>query len=375
MNIDFEPEYNITITDPDIGMKGFLVIDNTALGPGKGGMRMTPDVTSEETARLARTMTWKNALADIPFGGAKSGIVWEDDGDIKKKRKFVESFARAIKRFAPDVYISAPDINTGEQEMQWLVDTIGEWRAATGKPADFCTTDTLNKMCGLPHELGSTGFGVAHAVKTALLEMDIPLTEASIAIDGFGNVGSFTFKHLDKWGGTIVAVSDSDGAIYNQDGLDFDKLQSLKESESVRNYPDGKAMENTDIFELNVDVLVTASISDVIHNDNKDDVQADLIVEGSNIPMEEDIENELFHRGIMIVPDFAANAGGVISSFAEYKGFSENKAFDLVEQKVVQSTRMIVRTAQKDGTNPRDVGMKIAQERVADAMEKRDDTF
>ena len=131
------PEYVVKVYKPEIGLVGFLVIDNTVLGPGKGGIRMTPDVTEEEVRRLARAMTWKNALAGIPFGGAKGSIVWPG-GSEQQKKLFVQEFARAIKIFTPGKYIAGPDVNTGEREMQWFVESTGNWRSATGKPASLC---------------------------------------------------------------------------------------------------------------------------------------------------------------------------------------------------------------------------------------------
>jgi len=374
---EFGPEYALTVHDPTLDMTGYLVIDNTALGPGKGGLRMTPNVSMQETFRLARVMTWKNALADIPFGGAKSGIVWDQSGNQneKEKQQFIESFARAVKRFVPDKYISAPDINTGEEEMKWFVEAVNSWRAATGKPADFCTGDTLERMCGLPHELGSTGFGVAHSVKTAWEMMDRSIENATVAIDGFGNVGRHAFRYLEDMGAKIVAVSDSGGGIHNESGLDRESLESASADGSVSDSPDGTVIPNTDIFALDVDILITASISDVIHKDNQESVQADLIVEGSNIPMEEGIENNLFDRGITIIPDFAANAGGVISSYAEYEGFDEAKAFDLIEEKVTKATKNIMEKTQENNVYPREAGLEIARARIKEAQKEREYTF
>ena len=164
----FGPEYVIEVYDPKIGMEGFLVIDNTTLGLGKGGIRMTPNVTKEEVFRLARVMTWKNSLAGIPFGGAKAGIVWRGGND-ELKQEFIRSFARMIKPFVPKKYIPGPDVNTTEKEMALIAEEIGDWKGATGKPSDYCYKNpkTGKKICGLPHELGSTGFGVAHATSVA----------------------------------------------------------------------------------------------------------------------------------------------------------------------------------------------------------------
>ncbi len=193
----YGPENIVKVYDPKIGMEGVLVIDNTAFGPGKGGIRMTANVTEEEVRRLSRAMTWKNALADIPFGGAKSGIRWNKTQG-KEKKAFIQSFARKIMPFIPSRYIAGPDVNTGKKEMQWFVEAIGNWHAATGKPANYCMKLFGNKgeKCGIPHEFGSTGFGVAQATRVALEQAGLNLKNATVAIHGFGNVGIFAYKFL-----------------------------------------------------------------------------------------------------------------------------------------------------------------------------------
>ena len=341
------PEMIVEVYDPTLDMRGFLVIDNTARGVGKGGIRMTPNITKEEIARLARTMTWKNAMADIPFGGAKGGIIWPKDAD---KKKFIQAFARAIKPFLGTRYIAGPDVNTGEIEMQWFVEAAKDKRSATGKP---------KKLGGLPHELGSTGYGVAHAVRVALEMKKIPLRGARIAIEGFGNVATFAFQFLQKWGANIVAVADSRGMAFAENGLDYGNIAKIKaEGQSV-----GK-MPRENIFGLDVDVLIPATVTDVINKSNRDVIKAQIIVEGANIPINEETEEYLFEKEILIVPDFVANAGGVISSYAEHKGFSESKMFKLVEQKVVKAVTMVLSESIKRRRNPRVVAMEIAQGRV-----------
>lgn len=332
----FGPEYVLKVYDPEVGMEGFLVIDNTALGPGKGGIRMTPDLTEEEIWRLARTMTWKNALAGIPFGGAKAGIVWKND-DLNLKKKFIQNFARTIKMFTPRYYIAGPDVNTGEKEMQWFVEATGNWRSATGKPANLCMKifGKAGEKCGIPHEFGSTGFGVAHAAAEAARLKGINIAGATIAIDGFGNVGSFALKYLQKMGAKIVAVADRNGTIYQRKGLQEQLLNKIKlQGKSVTEYPNSKKLNRDAIFTIPVDILIPASVTDVINNQNKDKIQAKIIVEGANIPMNERVENELFKKGVLIVPDFVANAGGVISSYAEYRGYNPKKMFEMVERKI-----------------------------------------
>lgn len=349
------PEYVIRVYDPKIRMTGFLVIDNTKLGLGKGGIRMTANVTEEEVARLARTMTYKNALAAIPFGGAKAGIIWKG-GSKKLKKQFVESFAQRIKPFIPHKYIAGPDVNTGEQEMGWIVDFLKNKKAATGKPA---------QMGGLPHELGSTGFGVAHATQVAAKLLGLNLNQTRVAIEGFGNVGSFAFKFLQEMGASIIAVSDSRATAIFADGFDYQILTDLKRrGRSVGDYPNVERKDPKTIFSLPVDILILATVTDVINEQNKNIIKAKIIVEGSNIPMSEKIEEDLFKRGALIMPDFIANAGGVISSYAEYQGYGPNQMFALVKSKITKMTKLVLTQALKKKINPRVIALQIAKKKL-----------
>lgn len=366
---EFGPEYCVQVSDPTTGMRGYLVVDNTALGPGKGGVRMTPDVILEEVYRLARTMTWKNALVDIPFGGAKAGMVWNGGADELKK-KHVQAFARALKPFIPHVYIAGPDVASGEKEMQWFSEALALWEAATGKPSSYCEiTSEGKKKCGLPHEYGSTGFGVAHATRVTAELLGMDLKKIKIAIEGFGNVGRFAFEFLKQWDAQIVAVSDSTGTAVSAKGFDSELLLQLKkEKRSVSEYPGAQKLSRDAIFGLDVDVLIPASITDVINEQNKNAIRARVIVEGANIPMRETIECELAGRGIVIVPDFVANSGGVISSYAEYQGLSPEEMFELVEKKVVKTVHEVMTKAIQHKRNAREVAIEIAKNKVVAAM-------
>ena len=364
----FGPEKIIEVYDPKLNMRGFLVIHNTAIGPGKGGFRMTPLVNKEEVYRLARAMTWKNALAGVPFGGAKGGIIWKHGrDDLKLKKEFVQSFARSLKPFLIKEYISAPDVNTSEWEMAWFVEAVGNRKAATGKP---------KRLGGLPHELGSTGFGVAHAARVTMEICGIDIKKATVAIEGYGNVGSFTHKFLEKWGARVVAIADSRGMAYSDSGLSYAKAAKVKKEEkTVSKYPGVKKMPRQKIFGLRVNVLIPASITDVINETNKNEIKARVIVEGANIPMREKIENELYRRGVVIIPDFVANAGGVISSYAEYKGFTEKKAFTLIKERISKSTYEILNHCADNKCSPRKSAFELAREKVVTAMKKRKLTF
>lgn len=270
---EWGPEKILEVYDPKTKMHGFLIIDSTALGPSKGGIRMTPTVDVIEVFRLARAMTWKTALANLPFGGGKSGII-ADPKKISKEKKMelVRAFSIALKPVCPSLYVSAPDVNTAEDEMEIFAEANGSMKACTGKP---------ESMGGIPHELGSTGFGVYHSTLVAIEHSKMNVKDVSVAIEGFGNVGLFTAKFLSEKGARIVAVSDSKGVVYNKNGLDFNKLQDIKKmTGSVINYKPGEVLLNEKLFELPVDVLIPAALPDVIHEGNVGKVKAKIIVEG-----------------------------------------------------------------------------------------------
>lgn len=353
----FGPEKILEVHDSKSGMHGFLVIDNTTLGPGKGGIRMTPTVSIDEVARLARAMTWKCSMAELPFGGAKSGIVANDkEISFEKKKEIVQAFSRALKPVCPSLYVAAPDMNMAEKEMRIFVETNGDMKSCTGKPKD---------MGGLPHELGSTGFGVWHAAKIAAEHIGLDIKKANISIEGFGNVGSFVAKFLVESGAKISCVSDSKGCIHNHDGIDFKKLTKIKkETGSVINYKPGKVIPHKDIIKDDADILIPAAVPDLIKPDDVKHIRAKLIVAGSNIPMRPEVEEMLHKKGVLIIPDFVANAGGVISSYVEYKGGTSKQMFKLVEEKITKNTKLVLEKSKKKKITPREAALEIAKERI-----------
>jgi len=360
---EFGPEMVVEIYDSKNKMKGILIIDNTSRGPGKGGIRMTPTVNVEEVFRLARTMTWKTAMADLPFGGAKSGII-ANPNKITKEEKFelIRIFARKLRFLSPSMYVAAPDINTTEEEMAVYAKENG-LKSVTGKPAD---------MGGIPHELGSTGFGVYHSTKTAVEHVGMDIKGIKFGIEGFGNVGVFASKYITEAGGKLIAVSDSKGAIYNPQGIDFEKLKEVKaKTGSVTNYKPGEILDGKKLFELPVDVLIPAALPDVINKSNVNSVQAKIIVEAANIPIKEDVEETLHWRKILVVPDFVANAGGVISSYVEFINGTTEDMFRMVEEKIKKNTELVLKRADKENVKPRDAAVNIAKERVLNAMKRR----
>lgn len=362
------PAYIIQTYDSKLKFRGILVLDNLNLGLGKGGIRMTSDVNVLEVFRLARAMTFKNALAGLPFGGAKAGIVLDGKKiSLEKKKAVIMSFSRSLKPFVPKYYIAGPDMNTSEREMQWFSEANGSWRASTGKPANYCMTvfGKGEKKCGIPHEFGSTGFGVVQAVKAAAEFANINLKNATCAIAGFGNVGVFAFKYLNELGAKVVAASDSKGAVFRPEGLDYNRAMRVKKNKkSIVDYPSGKNISGNKIYELEVDILIPAAGPDVINQKNYQKVKAKIIAEGANIPIPEKYEEILYKKGIVIIPDIIANAGGVISSYAEYRGYNPQKMFQTVQKKIVKNVREILLSSKKQRKSPRKVAIEIAKRRI-----------
>lgn len=358
---EFGFEKIIEVYDQKTGMQGVCAIHNTARGPGKGGIRMVPDLTTDEVMGLARAMTWKNAMADLPFGGAKSGI----RADPRKltpeqKEAHMRAFARKIKEVIPDLYIAGPDMNTTEKEMAQFADEIGTPKACTGKP---------HSVGGLPHELGSTGFGVAISARTAVEYSGKSLDGMTVAIEGFGNVGTFTMKFLTDWGAKVVAVSDSKGTIYDKGGLKYEDLMRIKAEKGTVTAANGEKLDAAKLFELPVDILVPGARPDVINMNNVGNIKAKMIAEAANLPAKYDIEQALMKKGVVVLPDFVANAGGVISSYCETMGWDSDTMFKVVEGKIKNNTKtMLERTKDHD---TRKAALDIAKERVADAMRNR----
>ncbi|MBI4359328.1 MAG: Glu/Leu/Phe/Val dehydrogenase [Candidatus Nealsonbacteria bacterium] len=367
---EFGPQHVLEVNSSSPRFRGLLVIDNLALGVGKGGIRLAAGLTPFELFRLARTMTWKNSLFELPFGGAKAGILVDPKKiSPKEKKAIIQAFAKLLAPFVPKYYIAGPDIGTGEQEMKWFSQALGIWKSSTGKPKDFCLCVEGECSCGLPHELGSTGFGVAQATQVAMGLRRQNLVGAKVAVAGFGNVGTFAARHLAELGAKIVAVADVDGTVFDKEGLSVEKLLELKEKrQSLTAYPGAQILPLEKIYELPVDVLIPAAVSDVINRKNYQRVKARIIVEGANIPIPEEIEEKLWQKGILIVPDFVANGGGVISSFAEYRGRSPQAMFRIVGEKIRRATQAVLRRSLKSGRNPREVALVLAKERVRRAM-------
>ena len=352
------PEKIIHLYEPRSKMKAIVVVDNVAAGPAIGGVRMAPDVTLNEVRRLARAMTYKNVMAGLPHGGAKSGII-ADPGTVNKEQ-VIRTFARGIKNLLE--YIPGPDIGTDEACMAYVYD---ETSRAVGLPRE---------LGGIPlDEIGATGYGVAECADVAKDYIDLDLNGARVTIEGFGNVGKPAARFLAEKGAILVGTSDSKGTIYNSKGLNIEELIRIKESTgSVINYKDGEVLKTTDLLLINTDILIPAARPDVISDANADVVDAKLIIQGANIPITESAEKLLHDRGILVIPDFVANAGGVITASVEYHGGTETIALDRTKSTIRKNTKELLDKVYSDKTYPRETAVGIAKQRVMRAMKYRE---
>jgi glutamate dehydrogenase (NAD(P)+) len=353
------PAKVVHVCDTSLGLRAVLVIDNVACGPAVGGLRMAPDVSVEECARLARAMTLKNAAAGLPHGGGKS-ILWGDprmprDG----KQRLIRAFAHALRH--EDDYIFGPDMGTDETAMAWIRDEIGR---SVGLPA---------AVGGIPlDEIGATGWGLSHAAVVAAPYCGLALDGARVAIQGFGAVGTHAARFLLRHGARLVAASDTGGTVHDASGLDVAKLIELKkEGRSVRDHDAGEKLDRDAVIGIDCDIWIPAARPDVIREDNVALLRTRLVLQGANIPFSPGAEQILHDRGVLVVPDFIANAGGVICAAMEYRGATESQAFQVIEDKIRANVEAVLREAAARHEVPRAAAVRLARARVEEAMRYR----
>lgn len=353
------PEKIVHIYEPRLGLKAIVVIDNTAAGPAIGGTRMAPDVSADECFRLARAMTFKNAAAGLAHGGAKSVIFADPSMPQAEKERLVRAFAAAIRSL--EDYIPGPDMGTNETAMAWVKDEIGR---SVGLPRE---------IGGIPlDEIGATGFGLAIAAETAQQFCDVTLEGARVVVQGYGAVGRHAARFLTDKGARLVAASDSKGAIFNPDGLDVGKLEALKaEGKSVTELEAAKRMKAEDVIGIDCEIWIPAARPDVIREDNVDALEARLVLQGANIPATAGAERRMHERGILSIPDFIANAGGVIAAAVEYRGGTEKVALDTIAERIAANTRAVLEMATAGRILPREAAVELARTRVERAMSFR----
>jgi glutamate dehydrogenase (NAD(P)+) len=353
------PEKILHLHNPRVRLRAIVVVDNVACGPSIGGLRMAPDVTLQECARLARAMTFKNAAAGLPHGGGKSVIFADPKMDASDKEPLIRAFACAI-RDVPD-YIVGPDMGTDEQCMGWAHDEI---HRAVGLP---------RVLGGIPlDELGATGFGLAVAASVAQEHAGIELSRSRFAVQGFGSVGTHGARFLAERGATLVAACDSQATVAAKDGIDVAALIAYKrETGGVRGFPGASTLDRDAVVGVDCDVFVPAARPDVLRRDNVATLRAKLVISGANIPITAEAERMLADREVLVVPDFIANAGGVICAAVEYHGGSESAAFTAIREKIEKNTLEVLNEARRTRVLPRAAAVAIAQRRVRDAMRSR----
>ncbi len=343
---------------PCAGVEAVVVIDNVALGPAIGGTRMRPDITVTEVARLARAMTLKNAVAGLPHGGGKSGIAASPSLAPAEHERVMRAFARAIEQLTD--YVPGPDMGTTETSMAYIHDEIGR---CVGLPS---------VLGGIPlDELGATGYGLA-ACAAALSEAKVvELAGARVVIQGFGAVGSNAARALGELGATVIAVSDIGGATCNPEGLDIADLVAHKLDGSVAGFGGGSPMPRDDILGLDCELLVPAAQPDVVTTDNAGKISARVVLEGANIPITRAAEEELAGRGVLVIPDVVANAGGVICGAAGYRGAGHAEAFTEIEEKIRETTAELLDRIRHGTLTPRAAAEQMAAQRLGQAMALR----
>jgi len=350
------PAKVVLIRDPRAGLEAVVVVDNVACGPAIGGVRMAPDVTLAEVARLARAMTMKNAAAGLAHGGGKAGIVADPAADPADKERLVRTFARAI-RFLTE-YIPGPDMGTDERCMAWIKDEIDR---AVGLP---------RVIGGIPlDEIGATGLGVAVAAEVAAPEAGISLAGARMAVEGFGAVGQHAARFLAARGARLVAASDSRGAIHEPAGLPIDALIAHKRAgRPLAGFAGGRAIAREALIGVPCDIWIPAARPDTLTADNVKDLKARLVIQGANIPATGPAEEWMHAHGILSIPDFIANAGGVICAAIEYHGGTEAQALAVIEERIRANTRETLERARADRVPPRQAATRMATARVREAM-------
>jgi glutamate dehydrogenase (NAD(P)+) len=367
---EWGPEKIVVVSHRRTGMKGVLVIDNTARGIGKGGTRMAPTVTVTEIARLARNMTWKWAGVDLFYGGAKAGIV--ADPDSPDKEAILRAFARALHNEVPREYVFGLDMGLTEDDAAIVQDELGDRGAAVGTPVH---------LGGVAYnQLGVTGFGVAEAADAGAEYIGRPLAGSRVAIQGYGAVGRAAAQRLGELGATIVAVSTARGALHDPAGLDVAALGHARGEHGdafVTRFPGGSALPAGQELLVECDVLIPAALQDVIDASTAHELKAGLLVEGANLPTSPEAQTVLAERGITVVPDFVANAGGVIAAaFAmdsRYSGFrpETDDVFATVSHKLRGNTRTVLDEAARLQATPHQAGRRLAQDRVRRAMQSK----
>ena len=356
---------------------GYRVQYNITLGPAKGGIRYHPDVSLDEVTALAAWMTWKCAVAHIPFGGGKGGIICDPN---RMSRRELEALTRRyvaeiIDAIGPEKDVPAPDVNTNDQIMAWVMDT---YSMHVGHTATAVVTGKPIEMGGSLGRREATGRGVMIVTREAAKHLGIDIKGATIAVQGFGNVGSVSADLLARIGAKIVAVTDWKGGVYNESGLDIAKLLDYSQQhKTVDGFPGGTHLGNEDLWALEVDVLIPAALENQITMENAPRIRAKIVTEGANGPTTPDAHKHLHERGIFVIPDILANSGGVTTSYFEWVQdrygyfWDEEQVNSRLELKMCEAFDSVLKTALKYEVDMRTAAYIVAISRVGTVTKMR----
>ncbi|MCD6575878.1 MAG: Glu/Leu/Phe/Val dehydrogenase [Nanoarchaeota archaeon] len=353
---------------------GFRVQYNNARGPTKGGIRYHPNESLDTVKALAAWMTWKCAIADIPFGGAKGGIICNPkEMSQAELERLSRGYIRQIAEFiGPDKDIPAPDVYTNPQTMAWMLD---EYEKIVRKNSPAVITGKPLEVGGSKGRTKATGFGVAINIREAAKKIGLELNSAKVAIQGFGNVGMYVAKSLEQMGAKIIALSDSKGGIYNPDGISVEKaIKHKQEIGSLKGLEGTKEISNEELLELECDILIPAALENQITKDNADKIKAKIIAEAANGPTTPEADEILYKNGKFLIPDILCNAGGVIVSYFEWVQnrtgdyWSEEEVDKRLDEKLTSAFSQMVKMAEKEKVDNRTAAYMIAMKRVVDAM-------
>lgn len=373
---------NIPVTMDDGSIRVFeayRVVHSAHLGPSKGGIRYSMDVNLDEVKALAAWMTWKCAVVNVPYGGAKGGIKCNPREMSKGElERLTRGYTLAMRNvFGPDKDIPAPDMGTSAQEMAWIVDEyskiVGQnaWAVVTGKPL------VLGGSLG---RVEATGRGVMVSTRSAMVKLGLKPTETTCVVQGFGNVGSISAKLISQLGVKIVGISDVSGGYHNPNGIDVNEALAYvanSSSRSLKGFTGGSKISNSELLELPCDVLVPAAMEDQITPENADRIKAKLIVEGANGPTTADADAILNKKGILVVPDILANAGGVTVSYFEWVQnrlgyyWTEERVNRRADRVMKQSFDNVYAAAEKYGVNMRIAAYIVSIDKVASTLKLR----
>ncbi len=356
---------------------GYRVQHNDARGPYKGGIRYHPAVTLDEVKALATWMTWKCAIVDIPLGGGKGGIICDPRKmSVNELERLTRRYAYAISDIiGPEVDVPAPDVYTTSREMAWIMDTFS---TLNGKGTPGVITGKPLSVGGSQGRAEATGQGLAFCVREGAKKANVDLKNSKVAIQGFGNAGTYTARFLSEMGATVIAVSDSTSGVYNSNGLDVEMLIKHKaDTGKVKGFTDAQEITNAQLLEIECDILVPAAYENQITKNNADNIKAKIISEAANGPTTPEADEILYNKGVMVIPDILANAGGVTVSYFEWVQnltrdyWSHEVVINKLEDKMVKAFDAVYKTAEEHKVDLRKGSMVLAVNRVVEAINAR----